>query len=247
MPIRMRANIGVSGIGIGNTGFSLAQEKQGPGLSLPGIFEDPSAITLLISNLIVLGLAIAEGWNLIVIMLVYWAQSVIIGFFNFLKILTWNPPTTVDNVLSDIQSGGKKLPNPLLWAGKIFLAGFFAIHYGGFHLGYLLFILSGIFVMPFAGAGAPAIDWLMIAATSAIFFANHLFSFIYNFKRDNTATKPIMQIMFSPYARIIPMHLTIIFGSMLTFFFGSPGLATILFLLLKTAADMKMHADGHSG
>jgi len=46
--------------------------------------------------------------------------------------------------------------------------------------------------------------------------------------------------MFFPYARIIPMHLTIIFGMLL-----GKG-AIVLFLTLKTLADMIMHVLEHN-
>jgi hypothetical protein len=45
--------------------------------------------------------------------------------------------------------------------------------------------------------------------------------------------------MFYPYARIIPMHLTISFGSL-------SGDALPLFLVLKTFADATMHIVEHN-
>jgi len=50
-------------------------------------------------------------------------------------------------------------------------------------------------------------------------------------------------MMFFPYLRIIPMHLTIIFGS--DYAKGSSG-ALILFLVLKTIADLIMHMIEHA-
>ncbi len=248
MGIGSRLKMGVDQAGIGNTAFKNPGSSGRFGIN---ILSDPSAITLLISNLVVIALALAEGWSLAMLMLVYWCQSMVIGFFNILKILTWKAPvaTNPDSILKEIRSEGEQKPglNPLLLAGKVFLAGFFAVNYGAFHFGYLIFILGGFFATsPFSAPNAGAIDWLMVGATTAVFFGNHLFSFIYNLKKDGASEKNIMQIMFAPYARIIPMHLTIIFGTMLMIFFGNPTLATILFLSLKTAADMKMHADEHS-
>ena len=56
---------------------------------------------------------------------------------------------------------------------------------------------------------------------------------------DEQKTQNIGRMMFSPYARIIPMHLIIIFGA----FLGKSSL--IIFLLLKTAADIVMHSVKH--
>jgi hypothetical protein len=47
--------------------------------------------------------------------------------------------------------------------------------------------------------------------------------------------------MFLPYVRILPMHLTIVFGGLL---FGGT-LALLLFGVLKTAADAAMHSLEH--
>jgi len=70
------------------------------------------------------------------------------------------------------------------------------------------------------------------------FFVNHLFSFVKNFKRDKKRGVNFME----PYARILPMHLTIIFGGMLP----SHVLLVALFIGLKTYFDMKGHWFVHA-
>ena len=47
-----------------------------------------------------------------------------------------------------------------------------------------------------------------------------------------------------PYARIIPMHLTLIFGSLLAI---QSARELVLFLSLKTLADLSMHMVKHAG
>lgn len=47
-------------------------------------------------------------------------------------------------------------------------------------------------------------------------------------------------LMFYPYLRIIPMHLTIIFGSMM-----GEG-KVVLFMILKTVSDAAMHMVEHA-
>ncbi len=71
---------------------------------------------------------------------------------------------------------------------------------------------------------------------------NHLFSFRFNRRRDQTKKPNIGAVMFWPYARILPIHLTIILGTGVMD--GSHAL--ILFLGLKTAADLVMHAIQHA-
>ena len=48
-------------------------------------------------------------------------------------------------------------------------------------------------------------------------------------------------MMFFPYARVVPLHLTIIIGAMLES--STPTL--LLFLGLKAGADLSMHAVEH--
>jgi hypothetical protein len=75
----------------------------------------------------------------------------------------------------------------------------------------------------------------------AAFLANHCFSFRYHLREDLERTRNLGSLMFFPYARILPMHLTIIFGGFIAFRFA----AVLLFLLLKTLADLAMHAVEH--
>ncbi len=130
---------------------------------------------------------------------------------------------------------------------KIGMAGFFAVHYGMFHLVYLIFILT-FAVIPFASGSAAGIDFLSVLITGAIFFANHLFSFLYNYKREinysNTVTG-LSKTMFAPYAGIVPMHLTIIFGFGFVMIFPHSIFPVLLFMVLKTGADLAMHKNKH--
>jgi hypothetical protein len=57
---------------------------------------------------------------------------------------------------------------------------------------------------------------------------------------DLRGTPNIGTLMFVPYIRIIPMHLTIILGVML-----EDGLGLLLFGSLKTVADVAMHKVEH--
>jgi len=50
--------------------------------------SDLSGWTLILSNLLAVYFAVREDWSLPTTMLIYWCQSSIIGFFNFVKILS---------------------------------------------------------------------------------------------------------------------------------------------------------------
>jgi len=192
--------------------------------------SDLSLWFLLFSNIVTIFFAITENWNLSTIMWVYWFQSITIGFFNFIRILQ----------LKEFSTEGFKInqqPAQRTQGTKIFIAFFFLFHYGFFHFGYLMFLLSGKLTNIHRDTPNFA-EVKYIFLVSLLFFINHLFSYFYNRPKD-TKMQNIGSLMFYPYARIIPMHLTIIFGSL----FGS---ALPLFLVLKTFADVIMHIVEHN-
>lgn len=116
---------------------------------------------------------------------------------------------------------------------KIYTAFFFLFHYGFFHLGYAVFLFVD-------NIASDRTEWKYILLTAMIFFVNHLFSYFYNKPRD-TKKQNIGSLMFYPYARIIPMHLTILFG-----FIFTNTIALTFFLMLKTFADGIMHVVEHN-
>ncbi|HEY4495249.1 MAG TPA: DUF6498-containing protein [Candidatus Paceibacterota bacterium] len=194
------------------------------------LFYDFSFWTLLFSNLITIFFATRDGWSLSTIMLIYWFQSVIIGLFNFIRILQLTEFSTNGLIINDSPAQPTKRT-------KIFIAFFFLAHYGLFHVAYLAFILSGS-ADGLLNGKTDAIDVRLLVLTVILFFANHLFSFIYNRPRD-TKKQNIGSLMFHPYIRIIPMHITIVAGSI----FASAMLP--FFLILKTFSDVLMHIVEH--
>lgn len=176
---------------------------------------------LLFSNGITITIAVKENWSLITIVMVYWIQSCFIGLFNTLRMLSLKT--------SEPLYINKK---PVLKETKYVAAVFFTFHYGLFHLVYGAFLL----LFAFVSESKISIGYLVIAG--AIFFFDHLFSFNYNRKRDEQKKRGIMRLMFFPYARILPMHVIILVGVV-------SGGSLLLFLGLKTLADVFMHVVEH--
>ncbi|MCU0653023.1 MAG: DUF6498-containing protein [Candidatus Pacebacteria bacterium] len=207
--------------------LTIAEERR---LLVNSSLRDPSLYVLLLSNLATAYFAVVEHWSLPSVMLVYWQQSVTIGFFNFIKILQ----------LKNFSTEGFKIngKQPLPTRGtQIQTAFFFLFHYGIFHAAYFAF-LAGMFSMAGDNRGA---EYLF--TVSAIFFLNHLFSYLYNRpwaeEKQNIGT-----VMIGPYARIIPMHLTILFAIPAGFIFGAAG-SILIFLVLKTLIDAVTHVVSH--
>ena len=204
----------------------------------------PSTLFLIFANLITIVFAVYYQWNVITLLWIYWCQSVIIGFFNFLRILA----------LKDFSTAGFKIngrqPAPTQ-VTKIFTAFFFAFHYGLFHLVYAMFLLGFSFFGFLSKVSASGATFSMngtgqeigfILGGALLFFFAHLVSFLFYLNKPNPQHN-IGTIMFYPYARIIPMHLTIIFGA--PFLGAGSAVLLVFFLLLKTIADAAMQFVEH--
>lgn len=190
---------------------------------------DRSVVVLLLSNLLTIALAVYQHWDIFVVMWVYWGQSVIIGYFSFRRIMDLKSFSTAGFMINDQPVK----PTPQTQRQT---AVFFALHYGIFHLVYLSFLGADANV----AGGFPLFNVLVCIG---VFYLNHWFSYRYNREQEQDRVPNIGNIMFFPYIRIIPMHLMIIAGFT---FLGSSPRTLIIFLLMKTAADVAMHVIGHA-
>ena len=196
-------------------------------------FGDRSLWLLLPANGVTILLALTQDWNLIALMWIYWFQSIVIGFFSFRRIRS-----LVEFSTAGITINGR--PVDPTEETKNYVARFFLQHYGGFHLVYFIFLLvfSQTGMSGSAdGSALDSVDLRYILPTALLFLGNHVYSYFYNRPRDS-GRQYIGALMFYPYARIIPMHLTIILGAYL-------GGGLLLFLVLKTLADAIMHVVEH--
>jgi hypothetical protein len=171
------------------------------------------------------------------VMWIYWSQSVIIGIFNFIKIISLKEFST-----EGFRQGNKPvLPTK---ATKISTGLFFLFHYGFFHLIYSFFL--GTFnVITRVSNGSLETNYFLISM--AVFFISYLIEFINSKKEQRDELPNIGKIMFAPYIRIIPMHFTIIFGGFIaaagSFFSTDTNLfVLVLFLGLKSFVDLISHA-----
>ena len=193
----------------------------------PPVHYDGSIWLLLAVNVTGLSLAYWQHWPLTQLMLLYWAQSIAIGLSYVLRILSLERFSTEGFKINDQAVD----PTPQT---KRKVAAFFVLHFGFFHLIYLLFLMTGTRV---AGKQPLRLDgwfWLCVLA----FALNHFWSYRYNREVDRQGTPNIGMLMFVPYLRIIPMHLTIMTG-------GLFGKGLLLFGGLKILADVGMHLMEH--
>ncbi len=195
----------------------------------PLTLASPSALLLIIANLIPVAGNIFLDWNLGDVMVLYWAESAIIGFFNVCKLAVISRWTVL-------------LVGP-----------FFVGHFGGFMAIHFLFLYT-IFVKPqngmVAGDDLAGVAQLFVTLWSALaaLFISHAFSFYKNFLgRNEYRGRTVIQQMTEPYSRIIFMHLVLIFGGGLTLVLGNPAPVLLLVIGLKIYFDVKAHLKQHAG
>ena len=189
----------------------------------PSVVQDGSVWSLVLANLIAAVMALWLDWRLGDLMMVYWVQSVIIGMSYFARISQLDKFSTKNCKITN-QSVD---PTPKT---KKQTAAFFAFHYGVFHFGYLIFIFAE------GGDGLLSFGLLICAAAFAV---NHFYSYRYHRAVDQAGTPNIGTLMFTPYIRIVPMHLTIVLGAQMS------GDSVWFFIALKTVADVIMHQVEH--
>jgi hypothetical protein len=214
---------------------------------LPGdLIHNYPVVSLIVANLVTIVLAILGNWDLATVMFIYWTQSIVIGVFAVISILGADTEALRGDLQKPIdeRGGTEQVTQKFARFYLFIMAGFFTLHYGLFHVGYFFFIVdSSLFgTVNFAD---PHI-WL----ASGLFFANHLYSYTTYRHAGPKDYRFVNENFFSPYGRIIPMHLTIIFGSIVIFALQILGLTTtlpvlVLFLLLKTFSDINAHRIKH--
>jgi hypothetical protein len=262
--------------------------------------ESRSAIVLLMANAIPVIGVLFFGWSLITILVLYWVENGIVGFWNIFKInlaqgslmpslpampeaaalaATRNPAQAAALRSAWEQARQLRAAQPILSGsgrvasvGRLGLSIFFTIHYG------LFWLVHGIFVFAlptFAGAfgtggasGISAINafggdvcfdatgfavecpsgafgevlWSSVLIGAVALFISHGASFLFNYigRGEYRTASPAGQ-MGAVYGRVVVLHLTIIFGSLVVAFLGAPIGALLVLVVLKTAFDLGLH------
>jgi hypothetical protein len=179
----------------------------------------PSARHLILSNAGTLMAALLLhrdfGW----LLWPYWMQSVIIGWYARKRMLGLDKFST-----EGFTSNGQRVPEDE--RGKRSTANFFVLHYGIFHLVYLGF-LSGMHAVK------SPLDMFVLFTCGVSFALSQRQTYIAQHAADLRGKPNLGTLMFTPYLRIVPMHVAIIFGATM----GGTG-AVLLFTGLKTASDL---------
>lgn len=226
-----------------------------------------SAIALLLANAVPLLGVVFLGWDAFSVVALYWFENVIIGAVNVLKMITCCPdPDQIDwsklcsskqiaALRAALKESGKTGDALLAHHGvKLFLVPFFIFHYGMFCFvhGVFVFVIFGHEAMmggdPFhvvSNFAQVAREEHLLWAAAAL-AASHLYSFAVNYIGHGEYRRTAVPIlMFQPYARVIVLHVAIIFGGFVTMAIGSPMVLLVLLVIGKTALDLKFHFREH--
>ncbi|WKW11422.1 DUF6498-containing protein [Pseudogemmatithrix spongiicola] len=207
-------------------------------IHLDGRPADTAVRGIIIMNVFVAIGALVSGDGMLMLMWPYWIQSVVIGYYAMRRIQKLERFATDNFKINGAAVDPTPQTRRKVWT-------FFLLHYGFFHLVYFMFLgafsAAGVMGEVMATADAPS-PWapFWYGATLVGFLVSHGESHREHVAADLRGRPNIGTLMFVPYIRIVPMHLTIIFGAMLG---GTVGL--LLFASLKTAADVAMHKVEH--
>lgn len=184
---------------------------------------------MIASALVPLVGVLAGGWSLREVVVLYWAENVVIGAMQAIRMLTVAPPE----------------PVPL--AGRLFITIFFTFHYG------LFCFVHGVFVFVLTSEGFPrggpgpselfgAIAqfprpfWLALALIAA----SHLWNLVTRFFLGGERTSALpAQMMAAPYKHIIVLHVGILFGAFISITLGNPIAILVIIVIGKLLIDLR--------
>ena len=190
------------------------------------------------------------GWDAAVVILLYWVENVVTGFYNILRIAL------------------VRVEHPIAHLSKLFAIPFFCLHFGGFCAvhgffllaffklgggeeslfpqqswpGHLVFVQLLISVIRRLWQSHPAgMEWPVLAL-----FVSHGISFFQNYVfRKEYASLSIGALMNRPYKRVVLLHVAIIAGGMPIMMLDSPVPLLFILVLLKIYLDIRLHTKSH--
>lgn len=189
--------------------------------SLTKILRDPALWALVGFNAILIIQYQHDVKEYTTIIWLYWYQSLLLGIFTFIDMLTMKTDSiSVENMtINNRPATAKDAKGCFPW--------FFLVHYGGFHFGYLIFLFIDFKV---TDINFYSFKWSLLALA-----ISYVFYFIQNKIKYSQVKRSIGAMFFTPYLRIVPMHLTFLLPK---FFHWQPALT---FLVLKMAMDIIGH------
>ena len=207
----------------------------------------PSALALLLANLVPLGGVLFADWQVLPVMLLFWLENVVIGAYTLARML--------------LARGSDEAASPTaVLSENLFVCAFFVVHYGAFTGGHGLF-LTLMFGPDGAGRQGDFNPFNPVALIGFItqvvvqhglFFAllalviSHGVSFVVNYLVPRAYEEAVAaKLMFRPYGRVVVLHIVILVGGFAAQFSGEPLVALVLLVVLKIVIDLAAHLHEH--
>ncbi len=235
-------------------------------------FTEPSAITLILANLIPVYGAIFLGWKVFDIVIFYWLETIIVGLFNVFKIALCQGKAPKDDdeaakamgpLFEYLHKKGKEsgnynaeknsVKNQNLDASKTFLIIFFLFHYNFFIFVQFIFIIVALSpdssLDPFNMFDVFEhiylnTEYLFVGLLGIV--VSHAHSLYLNFiKGEEYLTSNAGTQMFKPYGRIIIQQFVVIIGGGIAMVLNAPLLILILLVIFKIIVDLISHGISH--
>lgn len=184
-----------------------------------GTSSDNPVLALLGANALTLVFALALDWTAGMLLWPYFLQNLVVGWYAIKRMQALHRFST-EGFTSNDQ------PVPENAAGKRSTINFFILHFGLFHLAYLVFLCE---LAPMSGL----LEFLFVLAGGVSFVFAQRATCAAQIEADASGRPNLGALMFMPYLRVLPIHIAIGFGAVAL---GTTG--TIAFVVLKTLADI---------
>ncbi len=175
-------------------------------------------------NLLPLCGVLLWDWHSFDLIFLYWMENVVIGILMILRMVA------------------RRYDSPIEFVFPLFLAPFFALHYGAFCWGHGSFVVSlfGDFSngVELAAAVLEVLaEPAMLAALGSLVFLQ-LFDWQRDIAKRGFGAVSVKELMVAPYRRIVVLHLTIIASGFLLGILEEPLAGLLLLVVLKIFFDV---------
>jgi hypothetical protein len=201
--------------------------------------------SLLVANGLTIYFFATGHGSLMEVLWIYWFQSIVIGVINFIRILSL--PSVISITLPGGIPATREVP-------QLPTAIFFSFSYGFYHLVYMVFLIifsqsqTKIIVNGVPKTfhfNAQGITWSAVFLATLAFAFHHAYTFWVERRTLHSEGQSIIAVA-SPYARIMPMHLIIIFMPFIYELTNDSRIVLVSFMGLKTLADVMLHLKSTS-
>ncbi|EKE05933.1 MAG: hypothetical protein ACD_19C00141G0002 [uncultured bacterium] len=187
-------------------------------------------LTLLLANLIPVVGIYFYGWTIQTVVVSYWLEAGIQGFFGTIKLFrTQGSVSGKQTFSSKMLTTLVKLPLIPLFLANYFI---FLVIYG-----LLLYFLVGL----------DGVNLRLVFLTYSAFLVSYIASYYFNFIKDKEFKKisPFKQLA-EPYRRFGPIHLCILLGVFASKVSGDFQSWVLILAFVKTVFDVGLHIQEHN-